>query len=129
MSTPPGHPRPAAVLGRIALAFAACVLAAAPATAAAPLVLHRFELELPGAPAAVVPSDLDGDGDTDLALLVAWTEWGQLSVEERSTFDGIEGLVEVLTIVPSLFDRRELRAYLNDGGGRYRLSGPPAPVT
>jgi hypothetical protein len=123
----PGFSFPPCSRWRRSLLVAALLALASPLLlqAASPLALHRVELELPGAPAAVVPTDLDGDGDLDLAMLVAWTEWGQLSVEERTTFSGIEGLVEMLTIVPSLFDRRELRAYLAEGAGQYRLSGPP----
>jgi hypothetical protein len=114
----------------LALAPLVLLLASAPtARAASRLELHRLELTLPGAPAAVVPADLDGDGDSDLAVLVAWTEWGQLSVEERQSFSGIEGLVEVLTIVPSLFDRREIRAYLNGGAGSYELAAQVAATS
>ena len=77
-------------------------------------------VDLPGAPSRVVSADLDGDGIRDLVVAIAYTEWDQLAIEETTTMDNIEGLVEVLTIVPALTDRRELRVFLGHGDGRFR---------
>jgi len=93
--------------------------------AARPLRLRAVEVPLPGPPAAIVPADLDGDGIHDLAVVVAYTRWDQISIEESSEIDGFEGLVEVLTIVPSLLDRRELRVYLGQQEGGYLAAGEP----
>lgn len=82
------------------------------------LELRYLPLPLPGAPAAVVPADVDGDGQRDLAVIVAYTRWGQIEIEESAKMDDIEGLVEVLTIIPSLVERREIRVFPGrpDGG-------------
>jgi hypothetical protein len=66
----------------------------------------------------MVPADMDGDGREDLVLAVAYSTWDRLSVTR------IEDLVEVTTIVPVLYDRREARVYLAGPDG-YRLAGPP----
>jgi hypothetical protein len=34
-------------------------------------------------------------------------------------------MVQITTVIPALFDRREVRAYLADAGGGYTLAGPP----
>ncbi len=81
------------------------------------LELRYVPVELPGAPAAILPADLDGDGRTDLTVAVAYTEWHQIGIEEEAEMDEVDGLVEVLTIVPSLIDRRELRVFLAAGDG------------
>jgi hypothetical protein len=82
------------------------------------LELRYLPLPLPGAPAAVVPADVDGDGQRDLAVIVAYTRWGQIEIEESAKMDDVEGLVEVLTIIPSLVERREIRVFPGrpDGG-------------
>ena len=87
------------------------------------LELRYTGLELPGAPSVILPADLDGDGHQDLAILVAYTEWHQIGIEESTEMDAIEGLVEVLTIVPSLTDRRELLVFLGREGGYRPLAG------
>ncbi len=87
------------------------------------LELRYASLELPGAPAAILPADLDGDGRQDLIVAVAFSEWHQIGIEEEATMDDVDGLVEVLTIVPSLIDRRELRVFLARPGG-YRALAP-----
>jgi hypothetical protein len=76
-------------------------------------------LELPGMPAAVMPADVTGDGRDDLVVLVAYTTWGEKAEYEAVRFDDIEGLVEVMSIVSALLDRREIRVYpgLEDGLG------------
>lgn len=84
-----------------------------PASAAAErLELHHLPLDLPAAPAVILPVDLDGDGRLDLVTALVYTLWDQRTVEETTEMDDVEGLVEVLTIVPSLDERREVRAWL-----------------
>ena len=105
--------------------WVACVLLLAlPATApvAAPrekLALHHVTLDLPGPPAKVMPADLNGDGRTDLVVVVAYTE-----IEEIGE-DTIENLVQISQVIPALFDRREVRAYLAQPDGSYEFVGPP----
>lgn len=81
------------------------------------LALAYQALGLPGAPSSIVPADVDGDGRIDLAVVVASTSWDQISIEESTKMDDIEGLVEVLTVVPALIDRRELRVFRGRPGG------------
>ena len=76
-------------------------------------------LSLPGIPAAVLPADLSGDGRDDLVVLVAYTGWATRSEFAPARFDDVEGLVEVMSVVDELVDRRELRVYpaLAEGTG------------
>lgn len=103
------------------------LLQAAPAPGS-DLSFREQSLELPGAPAALIPGDLDGDGRRDLAVVVIYTEWDQIGIEERSEMDQVEGLVEVLTIVPTLMDRREIRVYRGRPDGTYELAAEPLPL-
>ena len=100
------------------------VRAASPGGAAR-LRLVETSLTLPGAPAAVVSTDLDRDGHRDLAIFVVGSRWGEKVTWERSEMDDVEGLVEVLTVVPTLLDRRELWLFFGEGEGRLRAAGPP----
>ncbi len=68
-------------------------------------------LSLPGIPAAVRPADMDGDGRDDLVVLVAYAGWTTRSEFTTARFDDVEGLVEVMSVVDELVDRRELRVY------------------
>lgn len=68
-------------------------------------------LSLPGIPAAVRPADMDGDGRNDLVVLVAYTGWTTHSELTTERFDDVEGLVEVMSVVDELVERRELRVY------------------
>lgn len=111
--------------------FAVCQIGAAVAEARREkLELRLASIDLPGAPAIVLPADLDDDGARDLVIAVAYTEWDQLTVEESTEMAGVEGLVEVMTIVPALVDRRELLVYLADSEAPdgYRLAGAPIPL-
>ncbi len=103
-------------------------LTTAALSAASKLALRHLPVDLPGAPASVIPADLDGDGRLDLVIALAYTRWDQIGIEEESEIDGIDGLVEVLTIVPALLDRREVRAFLADGQGGYEPAAPPLPL-
>ncbi len=112
--------RMAKLLGRQSASLILLILALGPAAGAAPrerLELRPLSLELPAAPAAIVPADLDGDGRRDLVVAVAYTEWDQIGIEESAQMDDVEGLVEVLTIVPALQDRREVRLFLAGESG------------
>ena len=82
-------------------------------------------LTFPGAAVALVSADVDGDGNLDLAVFVVGSRWGEAVTWESSRMDEVEGLVEVMTVVPTLFDRRELWLYLGDGEGGLRSAGPP----
>ncbi|MEM1201768.1 MAG: VCBS repeat-containing protein [Acidobacteriota bacterium] len=105
------------------LLLLAAALSAAPTEAQRErLNLRHTPLDLPGPPVALEAADVDGDGHRDLVAVVAYTHWEQMSIEESTEMDDIEGLVEVLTIVPALLDRRELRVWLADPSkpGAYR---------
>ena len=65
----------------------------------------------------MVAADLNGDGLRDLAVVLAFTRWGEIGVEESVEMDDVEGLVEVLTVIPSLVDHRELRVFAGRPGG------------
>ncbi len=120
-------PRPATDHRLRPLLLAASLLLPALAARAAPrdLALRRVALDLPGPPVVVVPADLDGDGRLDLTLVVAFTERGEIGIEEKRQMDEVEGLVEVMTVVPALLDHRELRVYLATAEGGYAPAGPP----
>src|SRR6185295_5783317 len=94
--TPMGRP-PAASPAAIAL-VAALVgsLGASRGVSAAALRLHELSLDLPASPAAVVSTDLDGDGVRDLAILLVFTRWEQKMVSEKSEMDEVQGFVEVM---------------------------------
>ena len=95
---------------------------AAPALSAgrpSPSSLRNVGLELPGAPAAVVSADMDGDGRRDLVVVVAYNQWDEIAITESSTMDDIQGLVDVMTIVPAVIDRREVRVYRAKADGGY----------
>ena len=58
-------------------------------------------------PVEILNLDLDRDGVRDLTVVVGSTTWGETAFEEETRLD--EGtLVDVLTVVPTLLDRREL---------------------
>lgn len=106
------------------LVQALLLLAPVPA-GAADLAFREQSLELPGPPAALVPADLDGDGIRDLVVVVVYTEWDQIEIEEMTEMDQVQGLVEVLTVVPVLLDRREVRAFLGRPEGGFAPAGEP----
>jgi hypothetical protein len=81
--------------------------------------LRTLSLDLPGAPAAVISADVDGDGRRDLAVVVAYNAWDEIAITESSTMDDVQGLVEVMTIVPAVMDRREVRVYRARPDGAY----------
>lgn len=84
------------------------LLAAAAGEAFAQPTLTHSALELPGAPAQVTPVEIDGDPVPELAAVVVYTTWREMTVEESSSIDEVAGLVAVMTIVPALLERREL---------------------
>src|SRR5215212_6664879 len=91
VGTPMGTPRSpilATILATILVALCLPRLAAGAA-----LRLHELSLELPASPAAVISTDLDGDGVRDLAILLVFTRWDQKMVTERSEMDEVQGFV------------------------------------
>ncbi len=87
------------------------------------LALRHVALPLPGPPSTIVDADVNGDGYQDLAVVVAYRFWDQIGIEEWTEMDDIEGLVEVLTVVPALADRRELWLFLGDDQGGFAAAG------
>jgi len=106
-------------MGLLLIVLSAGASGAARAAGAERLALRHVPLDLPGAPAAVIPADVNGDGLPDLVLVLAYTEYQSVS------FDRIEGIVQVTEVVPALFDRREIRVWLAEEGGGYRPAGGP----
>jgi hypothetical protein len=83
------------------------------------LDMEHIEIPLPGAPTVVLPADMNRDGMQDLVLAVAYTEWDQIGIDELTEMREVEGLVMVMTVVPVVMDRREIRVYLGREGGGY----------
>jgi len=122
----------------------AAALVVALAIAAAPAAALDFEhqrLALAGAPATLFTADLDRDGRNDLVMVLAATDWGQIGVDEPQQVDETGVYVQVLTVVPMLFDRRTLTVHLGQPDGSFAeapwtlelpdsvhalLAGPPA---
>jgi hypothetical protein len=100
----------------IRLAAGALVLSGA-AALAAPIEFRRQRLALDGAPAAQLLADVDRDGRRDLVLVTVATDWGEIGVDELQQIDETGTYVEVLTVVPALFERRGLAVHraLEDG--------------
>ncbi len=87
--------------------------------------LRAHSLSLPGAPAALISTHMNGDGLLDLAVVVAYTRWDHRTEEEWSEFDGVNGLVAVMTVIPSLVERRELHVFLGvEGKGFQPIAAP-----
>src|SRR6185436_7706794 len=102
---------------------------ARPASAARErLALRYLPLPLPGAPSAVVTADVDGDGLRDLAVVVAYTRWGEIEITESTRMDDVEGLTEVLTVIPSLVERREIRVFPGRPGGGFGPGSMALPI-
>lgn len=92
------------------------------------LALRAESVDLPGAPSSVVAADVNGDGLRDLAVVLAFTGWGEIGVQESVKMDDIEGLVEVLNVIPALVDRRELRLFLGRPGGGFSPASQALPL-
>lgn len=103
--------------------LAACLLSFVPIASHA-LSFERVSIDLPAAPVEIIDSDIDGDGTEELVLVLAYTAWTERAVFEESRLDAVEGLVEVMRVVPALEDRREVHAYARTSEGYVRLGKP-----
>lgn len=91
-------------------------------------MLQHESVALPGAPTVVLPADLNNDGVQDLVVAVAYTEWDQVGIDEMTEMRGVEGLVMVMTVVPVVMDRREIRIYLGRSEGGYDDTVEALPI-
>ncbi len=87
------------------------------AASPAKLVLGHQRLELPGVPVQILAVDLNRDGKRDLAVVVASTSWGEVGFEEPMQVDEGGTFVDVLTVVPTVLDRRELLVFPGSPAG------------
>lgn len=110
-----------AVLRVLAVALIAPTVAA---QAAPPPYLEQH-FDFPGAPVAFLAGDLDRDGIGDLVVLVAGAEWREIGVTESQRVDELGALVEVYTVVPSIFERREAWAFRGRAAGGFEPLGEP----
>jgi len=92
------------------------------------LELQHLEIPLPGAPTVVLPVDMNGDDLQDLVVAVAYSEWDQIGIDELTEMREVEGLVMVMTVVPVVMDRREIRVYLGKKGGGYEDGAATMPI-
>jgi len=91
----------------------------APAARREALELTHHRLELPGAPAALIRADVNRDGRPDLVIVLAYTEIESIGV------DRIEEMIQISTVIPALFERRELRIYVSRADGTLVPEGQP----
>jgi hypothetical protein len=98
------------------------------AAAGKKLDLIHSGLELPAAPSVMLPADLNEDGLQDLVMVLAYSEWDRITVDEKSMMEGINHLVTVMTVVPTIIDRRELRVYFARPEGGYEQAVAPMPL-
>ena len=123
-------PRRPPLLSLAALAALVALAAGMPAWAASGppgLSFRSWSLELPGAPATVIAADLDGDRRVDLVVVVNVTEWTQKEVQDSSEMSQVKGLLDAMTVIPAIDDRREVRVFLARADGGYQAL-PPLPL-
>jgi hypothetical protein len=89
-------------------ALAALAGALVASGAGAEVAFTHQAIELPGIPAAIFAADLDRDGARDLAVVVAGARWGELGFSEPVALDESGAFADALTVVPALFERRQL---------------------
>ncbi|MBP9143120.1 MAG: VCBS repeat-containing protein [Thermoanaerobaculia bacterium] len=120
--------RDSSVLAALFLAVGLATAGPLPASPAK-LALRHQRLELPGVPVLSLAVDLDRDGRRDLAVVVASTSWGEVGIEEPMQVDEEGTFVDVLTVVPTVLDRRELLVFLGlaEGVGAASTGAPSGP--
>ncbi len=91
------------------------------------LELRPLELHLDGPPVAVIPGDLNGDGRMDLLIVTAYTYWGETGSHRTEMVDG--RMWEIVSVIPTLKDRREIQLYLAQGNGHYIPAAPPQALS
>ena len=117
---------PAAALALAAVLALAAAIPARAGSGSPGLSFRPWSLELPGAPATVIAVDLDGDRRPDLVVVVNVSEWTQKEVQDSSEMSQVKGLVDAMTVIPAIDDRRELRVFLARADGGYRALPPLA---
>lgn len=63
----------------------------------------------------------------DLVVVVNVSEWTQMEVQDSSQMNQVKGLLDAMTIIPAIDDRREVRVFLALPEGGYRAL-PPLPL-